>query len=281
MTLKYICRGILKNGKKCETLVKKDNIEKGIYYCGRHIKQNTDEFLKVEDIEKNIENKKNNGDKQKKSLSLILCLKNKESSNIICNFLKSYAKYHNLNYNKLDLNNTENIIKDIENYIKEYRNVLIYYTGNGFNNCEGLNDPINNVFDFPSFKLKEEDDNKDNVIDQHDLMEYFVSDCNKKIICIFDCDNSEQCKYKEKIDEDCKKDFKNCDQEINIFNTINYSIKICSVAKDKKNESSGLFTLNLFKNIEHDLIKTLNKLKNKFSLLYDEYKDISIDYVEI
>lgn len=278
MALKYICRGTLKNGKNCETIVKKENIEKGIYYCGRHIKQKSDESLKVEEIEK-IENKKNDEDKQKKSLSLILCLKNKDSSNIICNFLKSYAKYHNLNYNKLDLNNSENLIKDIENYIKDYRNVLIYYTGNGFNNCGSLNDLINNVFDFPSFKLKKD------IFDQHDLMEYFVSDWDKKIICIFDCDNSEQCKYKENIDSDCKKDFKNCkkdfkncNQEINIFNTINYSIKICSASKNKKNESLGLFTLNLFKNIENDLIKTLNKLKNKFSLLYDEYKDIPKDY---
>lgn len=279
MTPKHRCKGILKNGENCKFMVKKENIDNDIYYCVKHMGQYSNKSEKIIEVEKNKRvNSKENKEQQRKSSSLILCLKSKDSSNIIHNFLKSYSKYHNFNYNKLNLNNIENFIENIENCVKNYKNILIYYTGNGFNNCEGLNDPKNNVFDFPSFELKE------NIFDQHELMEYlisFVSGWDKKFILIFDCDNSEKYKYKENIDPKYKENFKKCDQKINIFDTINYPIKICSVSKNKKNKSSGLFTLTLFKYLKCNLIETLNELKNNFSLLYDEYKDVPEDFIKI
>jgi hypothetical protein len=280
------CVKILKTGKrkgeKCGANVNEENIKNGILFCGRH---NKSEIVKknIENSEK-IEITKSNEQEQNALESCILCLKGKGSSDIIYNFLETYSVYHKFNYDKLDLSNLDkdpSLINYIEDYIKDYKNVLIYYTGNGFNNSEGLEDLEHKVFDFPSFKIKHGDDDKNIIIDQHDIMEYFVSNWDKKIIFICDCDNSEEYEYKEKINLKNKKDFKKCNQEINIFNTVNYPIKIASCSKGLKNKSSGLFTLNLFNSLEENLINTLKSLENSFDLLKDSYDIVPENCIEI
>ena len=117
------CVGILKTGKrKDEVCGASISYENNIFFCKRHIGQYHET---VKNNNEDIEIIKSNRYEHNTLKSCILCLKGKNSDDIIYSFLESYSIYHKFDYNKLDLNNLhgdkdpiQNLINYIEDYIK-------------------------------------------------------------------------------------------------------------------------------------------------------------------
>lgn len=204
--------------------------------------------------------------------SCILFLKGENISDIICNFLKNYSIRHKLDYKILDLNLLNKyqndvfedcLIEYIEKYIKNYKNVLIYYIGNGYYN--------NNEIIFPLSKFN------NNIIDHYEIMEYFVSYWNKKIIYICDCDNIKDYEIKKKFYDGYLNYFEKCNIKTNIFNTINSPIIISSCPDENY---SGLLTLNLFNNLNKNIETKIDIIKKNTNIVYDIYDKIPISCID-
>lgn len=205
--------------------------------------------------------------------SCILILKSEKVPNIILELLKKYAIKYKMDYNILELINLnecnneifENIlIEKIENKIKNYKNVLIYYIGNGYYNR-------NNNCIFPLSKIN------NNIIDHNEIMEYFISYWNKKIIYICDCDNIENNKIKDDFYNEYLNSIEKCKIKVNIFNTINSPIIISSCPYENY---SGLLTFNLFNNLNKKLENRLYDLNKNSKIIYDNYNKIPVSCLE-
>lgn len=205
--------------------------------------------------------------------SCILVLKSEKVPNIILELLKNYTIKYKMDYNILDLlklngYNNDNfeisLIEQIENKILNYKNVLIYYLGNGYYNDD-------NNYIFPLSKIN------NNIIDHYEIMEYFISYWNKKIIYICDCDNISDYKIKDKFYNEYLNSLEKCKIKTNIFNTINSPIIISSCPYENY---SGLLTFNLFNNLNKNLESRLYDLNKNSKIIYDNYNKIPFSCLE-